>query len=248
METGDIVELSDPTFDLFWTITTGGSNPGVWLSTDKIVTLLGGVEIDDNINLIDSGKSWKWLNETNGNFVTLTIEKFFAIQNFSQFTVGCWYIPDQDTTFNNFHDTIIINSQSGTEFAVLQTNKDSGALTINCHTAAGDSDSIGVTRGEKYWVNLLFDSTNLICKVGIFDKTTFEHIAGSPVSVALATGQASSTISFGRTDGHTGNPTFGANNYSWVAQIVMDRTGQFPLKPGAGTSSAKGWANGGWGN
>lgn len=243
METGDIVELSDPTFDLFWTIT----GAGMFLSEDIDVALPAPVTVDSTEYTIDSGKSWRWLNEFNSKFVTLTIEKFFAIQNFSQMTVAAYYLPDHDTTFANFHDTITINSQSGSEFGVLQTNKASGNLTINAHSALGDSATIAITKGTKYWVNLLFDSTNELCTVGVFDSTTFEHIAGSPKSVAMGASEATSTISFGRPDGHAGNPSFGATNSSYLGQICFDVTGTFPLKPTVGSGSTKGWNNSGWG-
>lgn len=227
MESGDIIITDSPILEPLWTQTGNG----VFVSTEKDMTLPVPVDVEGTEHTINSGKSWRWLNEFNGRYVELTIEKFFAIQNYSQFTVGCYYIPDHDTVFANFHDTIIINTQSGSEFGVLQTNNAGGNLTINAHTSVGDSPSINITRGTRYWVNLLFDGTNEVCKVSVYDDTNFQHIAGSPQQVGMIASQVSSTIRLGRTDGHTGNPNFGANNSSWIGQLVMRLSGNGPLLP-----------------
>lgn len=245
METGDIIRLEDPTISAFWT----NPNGEVFVSTDIDTQLPGPVDVDGTEYTINSGLSWKWLNEFQSKFVTIAIENSFSsTQFYDQMVIGC-YFQAGDGDAENFHDVIQI---AGTfdvtaEFCVMQVHGIAGALKMNVHTNGPDGDDIDIIAGKKYWINLLFDGINEVGVLSIFDPANgFSEIAGSPSTTVIQLGRQTITESFGRTDAHGNNATNTGTSY--VGQIVMGLNSNAPIIPTIGGGPSNGWANGGWGN
>ncbi len=238
MEAGDIVRLEDPTLDMFWTI----PNDGVFVSTSLLDTTLPvPVDVDGTEHVIDSGKSWKWRDDTAAKLVTLTIEKFFAVQNFNQMTIGFYFkLGMGPTGAESVHDICIINGSLGDEFSVAQVQGAAGSLTMNVHSFAGlDGGDIPVTSGRRYWGNLLFDGTGGVGKFSIFDPAlNFAEIADSPSTTTIVTGKKTQVISFCATDGHA---RVAATTFSAVAQPMIGLDSTAPILPGS-SSGRERWA------
>lgn len=247
METNDIIITDSPILEPFWTIPNGG----VFVSTDIDTSLPEPVDVEDTEYIINSGKSWKWLNEFSAKLVTLRIEKFFATQFYDQMTTGFYFVPNHDGDAFSNHDFHIINGTFDvtSEFASAQVTGAAGALKMNIHTNDEDGDDIDIIVGTKYWINVLFDGINEVAKLSVFDAdNNFTEIAGSPSVAALQSNRQTFTMSWGRTDGHADSPT--NTTFSYVGQIVIGLDSIEPIIPTAALPPVAGgdnWGSGGWG-
>lgn len=249
-----IGDVHDSDIQLVWALT----------NTVKVSTLIdtelpGPIEVEDTEYSIDSGKTWRWSNKFQSNFVGLTIQNLSAATQFyDKMTIGCLFVPGEDEAFFNQHDAIIINgdtSGGSSAFGVLQTNTIGGNFIIRAHSAVSYSstysDPITVVKDVPIWVNLHFNGPAGTVTVAAYNSTTYEELTGSPVVAAMDVGEKTFTLGFGRTDAHGDNAQ--TEDFSEMGQIIIDTTGVFPLIPTAApppsvVSSGVGWGGGGWGS
>jgi len=246
-----IGDVHDSDIQLVWALT----------NTVKVSTLIdteipGPIEVEDTEYSIDSGKTWRWSNKFQSNFVGLTIQNLSAAtQNYDKMTIGCLFVPGEDENFFNQHDAIIINgagASPSSSFAVLQTNTVSGNFVIRAHSSVSFgstfSDPITVVKDTRYWVNLHFDGPAGKVRVAVYDASDFTELTGSPVEANMDVGEKTFTLGFGRTDAHGDNAQ--TEDFSELGQIIIDTTGVFPLIPTAAPPPVAGgdnWGSGGWG-
>lgn len=250
-----INDVLDSDIQLVWALT----------NTVKVSTLIdtelpGPIEVEETEHTTDSGKTWRWSNKYQSNYVGLTIQNLSAAtQNYDKMTIGCLFVPGEDEAFWNGHDVLLINGDAGggaSAFGVLQTNTIDSNYVIRAHSSKNwsstYSDPITIVKGTRYWVNLNFDGLAGTVTVAVYDASDYVELEGSPVSCAMDVGEKTYTLAFGRTDAHLDNAQ--TEDYSEMGQLIIDTTGTFPLIPtaapivgGSVAVGGVGWGGGGWG-
>lgn len=227
--TGDIL---DSDIQLVWSIVDT-----VKVSTLISTTIPNPIAIDGTDYTLDTGKTWRWSNKFESNYVGLLIQNLSAAtQNYDKMTIACLFVPGEDEAFFNQHDVLLINgdtSGGSSAFGVMQTNTVGGNYIVRAHSAVSYSstysDPITIVKNTRYWVNLHFNGPAGTVTVAIYDASTYVELTGSPVVAAMDVGEKTFSLAFGRTDAHGDNAQ--TEDFSELGQLIIDTTGVFPLLP-----------------
>jgi hypothetical protein len=129
-----------------------------------------------------------------------------------------------------YYDYLVISGYVNPQSCVVQLrdNPDADQRVIRAHSTPQSGTQYGspipVVADKLYWVSLLYDSGNGVCKVAVFDPGTWQQV-GTTSTTQLNTNVPVRFLRFGM---NAHNVT--SNEHSYFDDILIDWTeGKFPL-------------------
>lgn len=146
----------------------------------------------------------------------------------TKMALGCFFKTTLAAGVFGSYDMFQIIGTNGTT-AVFQVQDGATVFAIahGSSPIAGTTSSVGnvtMTTGTTYWINLLYDGVNSLCKVALFNPTTWAQV-GSTLECAIDPGVTIQTVRIG-CNGHGSRP----DKHSYFDNLIMDwTTATFPL-------------------